>query len=189
MRRLEKLNWSRNAHLHNVMLGLPNPHRFWQTGKADVSAEWWLRNSGDNRRATFLFSASFQQLLLLHCGLAGACGCGAGASSQEQSQCSAVNISYQSPAPSLPWILLTGRCRGWNQIQHVHYWIIFGFTAAQAREDERGQACFTFAWTGAVPSTCALSKYPCFSGMKFCGLSQKPINKLKLFRIYWTTLR
>lgn len=131
MRRLEKLDWSRNAHLHNVMLGLPNPHRFWQTGKADVSAEWWLRNSGDNRRATFLFSASFQQLLLLHCGLAGACGCGAGASSQEQSQCSAVNISYQSPAPSLPWILLTGRCRGWNQIQHVHYWIIFGFTAAK----------------------------------------------------------
>lgn len=115
MRRLEKLDRSRNAHLHNVMLGLPNPHRFWQTGKADVSAEWWLRNSGDNRTATFLFSASFQQLLLLHCGLAGACGCGAGASSQEQSQCSAVNISYQSPAPSLPWILLTGRCRGWNR--------------------------------------------------------------------------
>lgn len=101
MRRLEKLDWSRNAHLHNVMLGLPNPHRFWQTGKADVSAEWWLRNSGDNRRATFLFSASFQQLLLLHCGLAGACGCGAGASSQEQSQCSAVNISYHCTISSM----------------------------------------------------------------------------------------
>lgn len=103
---------------------------FWQTGRADVSAERWLRNSGVHRRPIFLLSAGFQ-LLLLHCVLAGAGGCGAGASSQEQSQCSAVNIGYQSPAPSLSWILMTGRCRGWNQIQHLHYWSVFGFMTPQ----------------------------------------------------------
>lgn len=70
-------------------------------------------------------------MLLVHWGLAGAGGCGAGASSQEQCQCSAVNIVYQSPAPSFSWVLLIGRCRGWNQIQHLHHWIIFGFIAVK----------------------------------------------------------
>lgn len=129
MRTPEKLDWISNAHLENIMsVFCQTCESFWQTGRADVSAEWWPRSSGDNRRAVFLFSSGFQ-LLLLRCGLTGAGGCSAGTNFQEQSQCSAVNIGYQSPAPSLSWILLISRCRGWNQIQHLHYWSVFEFMA------------------------------------------------------------
>lgn len=140
MRNPEKLDWSRNAHLKNFMFGFCQIcEGFWQSGRADVPAERWLRNPGDNRGAIFLFSARFQ-LLLVHCGLAGAGGCGAGASSQEQCQCSAVNIVYQSSAPSFSWILLIGRCRGWNQIQHLHYWIVFGFPVKPGKMREAKSA-------------------------------------------------
>lgn len=61
IRNPEKLDWSRNAHLKNFMFGFCQTcEGFWQSRRADVPAERWLRNPGDNRGAIFLFSARFQ---------------------------------------------------------------------------------------------------------------------------------
>lgn len=170
MRKPEKLDWSRNAHLENIMFGFCQTcEGFWQSGRADGSAEWWLSHlpvlSSFSAAAAALW-ISWGWWLWCWCQLPGA-----------------VSVFSSKYWLTKPCTIFFMDFMDW-QTQRLepesasslldHVWV----HGSQAREDERGQACFS-----------TLPKYPCFSGMKFCGLSHKPMNKLKLFRIYWTPLR